>query len=79
MSKVGKVLHTTPRGIIARLDAAPKLGEVLWRSNKRPIGRVLDIFGPVRRPYVLVRPAKDLGEKDLVSLSGEEVYRRGKS
>jgi rRNA processing protein Gar1 len=33
------------------------------------------VFGPVSKPYVLVKPNKKLGGKELSSLEGKNLYQ----
>lgn len=72
MRKVGRLLHRTPRGLVARLESPLKLGEPLLVRGKGEVGRIFDLFGPVSHPYALVRPRKGLEELD--SLLGKELY-----
>ncbi|MEM2866259.1 MAG: Gar1/Naf1 family protein [Candidatus Hadarchaeales archaeon] len=74
MRKVGRLLHRTPRGLVARLESPQKLGEVLLVKGKGEVGRIQDLFGPVSSPYALLRPHKALGEKELGALLGKELY-----
>jgi len=77
MKRVGRLLHRTTRGLVARLEAPQKLGEPLLVRGRGEIGKIFDLFGPVSRPYALIRPRKGLGEEELVSLLGKELYVEG--
>jgi len=74
MKKVGRLLHLTSRGLVARLESPLKLGEPLLVRGKREVGRLFDLFGPVSRPYALIRPRKEWKEEELASLLGKELY-----
>ncbi|WP_456471505.1 H/ACA ribonucleoprotein complex subunit GAR1 [Methanocaldococcus sp.] len=55
-----KVLHKTPKGfVIGRGNA--KIGDKVYYRHKL-FGTVVDIFGPVAKPYVKIKPIN----KDLV-------------
>jgi rRNA processing protein Gar1 len=69
----GKGLHTTSRGLVVRADQAPKMGQTALDSAGEYLGRVLDIFGPVKSPYVVIKPASGLYKVDLEKLVGSDI------
>ncbi|MBC7219666.1 MAG: hypothetical protein H5T49_06020 [Hadesarchaea archaeon] len=73
MVLTAKILHIRPRGLIARGDQAPKIGQSVLDSSKRRIGNVVEIFGPVRSPYFTIKPASEV-KSELNRLIGIEVY-----
>ena len=53
MKKIGQVLHVGPGNrVIAKVESPPKIGTTLFDFKKKPIGVVLDVFGPVKSPYI---------------------------
>jgi RNA-binding protein len=60
-----------------RAEQLPELGKTVFDGKKKRVGSVLDIFGPVRSPYLAIRPAQSLTQEDLTSLVGEELYIMG--
>ena len=44
------------RNIIIRIDNVPKIGEAVVNENLKPIGKILDIFGPASSPYASIKP-----------------------
>jgi RNA-binding protein len=44
------------RNIIITIENMPKIGDTVVNENLKPIGKILDIFGPVCSPYVSVKP-----------------------
>lgn len=77
-----KTLHTTPRGLVARAGQVPKLSQSAFDSKGNRIGSVSDVFGPVKSPYIVIKPASGLSETDLRKLVGSDIYmgeKRGKS
>jgi len=71
---VVKALHTTPRGLIARGDSAPKVGQSVLDSSDRRIGNVSDVFGPIKAPYFVVKPASGVSRADLEKLIGKNMF-----
>ncbi|MDN5358667.1 MAG: Gar1/Naf1 binding region [Candidatus Diapherotrites archaeon] len=60
LSPVGKYLHTVNRYHVIRGDGknVPKIGAPLYSRDGKKLGVVADVFGPVSRPYVLVKGKK---------------------
>ncbi|WP_227130850.1 H/ACA ribonucleoprotein complex subunit GAR1 [Halorubellus salinus] len=70
MKRVGEVVRVAQGLAIARVsdDDPPRIGAGVVDENLDDVGRVVDVFGPVTRPYVAVsadgiEPALLLGEK----------------
>ena len=74
MRIVVKVLHMTPRGLVARGDSAPRMGQIVLDSSDKRIGNVSDIFGPVKSPYFTVKPASGVSKADLEKLVGSNMF-----
>ncbi len=74
MAGLGRALHTTSRGLVARTDGAPKLGQAAFNSEKKRIGSVFEIFGPVKSPYVVIKPASGVSKVDFEKLIGSDIY-----
>ena len=45
----------------------------VYPSEKRNIGRVVNIFGPVSEPYIAIAPNKGMR---ITKIVGREVYRK---
>jgi rRNA processing protein Gar1 len=71
MRLLGRVLHLGARGPILRTPEAPKLGQPVFNSKRKRVGNVQDIFGPVKNPYVVLKPASGVSAESLV---GSPVY-----
>lgn len=74
---VGDVEYTTGGLLIIRCPGAgepPSIGANLVDDRLDPVGRVVDVFGPVSRPYLAVTP---VGDEVPASLVGARVYVRG--
>ncbi|MFX1564087.1 MAG: H/ACA ribonucleoprotein complex subunit GAR1 [Promethearchaeota archaeon] len=61
LRRIGTVLHFSAQGrIVARLEKALRLGTRLYTSNSHPIGRVIDIFGSINKPFAALKPISQL-------------------
>lgn len=72
MRRLGTVLHISKRGsIIVQTDKTPPMGAKVVDKKAQPIGKVQDVFGPVKAPYVAIRTRdKEKAQK----LIGQPVY-----
>ncbi|ADG13602.1 H/ACA ribonucleoprotein complex subunit GAR1/NAF1 [Methanocaldococcus infernus] len=52
-----KVLHKTPKGFIIGRGQA-RIGDKVYYKRKL-YGVVVDIFGPVAKPYIKIKPLKN--------------------
>ena len=72
------MLHISKRGsIILRTDKTPSAGSrsIVLDKKAREVGIIIDVFGPVKEPYVAVRPKRDFDTSKLV---GQMLYLRKK-
>ncbi len=60
MKRLGTALHVVQNKLIVRRDGAdlPKIGSVVVDRKSSKIGKVSDIFGPLKRPYIIIRPSR---------------------
>ena len=77
-SGFGSVIAVTPSGFVtvrcASGEFAPEGSSV--RDGRGLLeGRVVRVFGPVARPYVLLRPRRAPSPVDGAALLGAEVHR----
>ena len=57
MQRLGRVLHISPSGnIITKIENIPRIGETVVDENLKIVGKVFDMFGPVKSPYVAIKP-----------------------
>jgi rRNA processing protein Gar1 len=70
----GKVTHAVKRGMVVKTIILPKVGSPVFDSKKRRVGNVVDLFGPVKSPYALIKPAAGLTADDQRGLVGSEVF-----
>lgn len=74
---VGTVVAFTPSGFVTLRAMGELASEGSAVRDARGVleGRVVRVFGPVARPYLLVRPRRAPSPVDGASLLGSEVYR----
>jgi rRNA processing protein Gar1 len=70
---LGKILHVVDRGLVVKAASSPKLGCPVFLGRKR-VGNVIDLFGSVRAPYVLIKPASGLSQQEQHDLPGSDIY-----
>ncbi|GAB6101641.1 hypothetical protein JCM16138_08640 [Thermococcus atlanticus] len=57
MKRLGKVSHYAKQGfLILRSDWVPSLNDRVIDKELTVVGTVKDVFGPVRTPYIAVKP-----------------------
>ncbi len=59
LRRLGYFLHKSPSGkLIVKMSTSrlPKLGSKVFDSRGRYLGRVQDVIGPVKSPYLVVKP-----------------------
>jgi RNA-binding protein len=73
MRPVGEVVRTAQGLAVVRLpdDEVPALGTAVVDQQLADVGRIVDVFGPVERPYAAVSPADGVV---LAELLGEKLY-----
>ncbi|PSQ48746.1 H/ACA RNA-protein complex component Gar1 [Halobacteriales archaeon SW_7_65_23] len=74
MKRIGEIVRATSTVAVARStdDTVPDLGTALIDENLDDVGSIVDVFGPVERPYLAVIP--DGG--NTAQLVGRTVYAR---
>lgn len=73
MRRVGEVVRVAQGLAIARSpnEEHPDIGTPVVDQNLSDVGRVVDVFGPVERPYLAVSPAES-----PTGLLGTVLYAR---
>jgi len=60
MQEVGDVLHQAKSGrLIIRLTGKAYAGQILLDSKGRNAAKIIELIGPVSRPYASAAPASD--------------------
>jgi RNA-binding protein len=75
MLRAGTVVRTTGGVAVVRSVAAeqPAIGTGTVDERLEDTGEIVDVFGPVEKPYLAVSPPADRGPGSLV---GETLYIR---
>jgi RNA-binding protein len=75
MERAGSVARTAGNVAVVRSDDDdhPDIGATLVDQNLDAVGRVVDVFGPVDRPYLALTPESGV---HLPGLVGETLYVR---
>jgi RNA-binding protein len=75
MNRVGEVVRVAQGVAVVRSDddSHPSIGADVIDESLDDVGRVVDVFGPVERPYLAVTPADD---PHLPGLVGTVLYAR---
>ena len=74
MRRLGKVLHISNRGsIIIRTEKTPPVGRqtIVMDKKAQEVGTIIDVFGPVKFPYVAIKPNRGYNPQKLV---GQMLY-----
>lgn len=75
MRRLGYFLHTTRSGVMIvklSIKRPPRIGTRVLGPDGRMIGKVVDIIGPVRAPYAVVKPVR----RDLKLGRGTTLFAR---
>lgn len=75
MKRLGEVVRVAQGVAVVRsaADDPPDIGLSVVDENLDRVGRVVDVFGPVERPYLAVTPADGVTPATLL---GQKVYAR---
>lgn len=75
MQRLGQVVRTSQGLAIVQSPSEeyPNIGTTVVDEGLSTVGRVVDVFGPVSRPYVAVSPDE---ETQLATLVGSKLYAR---
>lgn len=79
MKRLGTVLHAIDNILIVRADKTLDLGilnpnSMVVTTTLRKLGKVKELFGPEKNPYISIRLFKDIKEPELTKLKNERVY-----
>ena len=79
MKRLGTALHLVQKKLIVRGETVedkksatlPRINSVVVNQKRLKIGRVADIFGPTKRPYIVVKPYR---RTDATVHLGKKLY-----
>jgi RNA-binding protein len=56
MKIIGNIVHIANSGkLIGRSSQSPPIGVDVYNKNKNKIGKIYNIFGPTKNPYISIR------------------------
>lgn len=67
----GKVVNLTSKGVLVKAPKMVPIGTTLQDNRAQPIGRVVDVIGPVAAPYLVVQTPRNAQVQKLLQ---REVY-----
>jgi len=75
MRRIGEVTRVRDGTVLARSpdDDHPEIGTEAVDETLEPVGRVVDVIGPVARPYLVIALE---GDRSPASLLNEPIYGR---
>jgi len=74
---LGTVLHVMDKKLIVKsgkLKVKKVINSIVVTEDKRKIGKVYDVFGPVNRPYVGIKIFGGMKEEELKKLAHKKLY-----
>lgn len=79
MKRLGEVLHIVDNLLIARADktldqSALREGSSVLTRKMKKIGKVKELFGPAKAPYISIKISKDIKTSELTNLKHERIY-----
>lgn len=79
MKRLGEVFYIVDNLLIARTDktleqSALRKNSAVFTKKMKKIGKVIELFGPVKSPYVSIKAAKGITISELTNLKNERVY-----
>ncbi|SNQ59344.1 H/ACA ribonucleoprotein complex subunit GAR1 [Candidatus Methanoperedens nitratireducens] len=79
MKRLGEVFYIVDNLLIARTDktleqSALRENSAVFTKKMKKIGKVIELFGPVKSPYVSIKAAKGITISELTNLKNERVY-----
>jgi RNA-binding protein len=70
MKILGTISHISNKGnIIARSSSTPALGLTVFTEDKNKIGKVHDVFGPTKEPYITIKPFRSRDSKKQIDIN----------
>ncbi len=78
MRRLGTALHAVQKRLIVRgerIDGSeaniPRINSWVVDQKRTKVGKVFDIFGPIKHPYIIVRPNRGV---DAAAHVGKKLY-----
>lgn len=72
LKSLGKVVSLSEGKLVLKTDSAVKVGSKVFDEQGKFVGNVLDYFGPLNGPYLLISP-----KRRTDALLGKQLYGSG--
>jgi RNA-binding protein len=79
LKRLGTVLHAVDNLLIIRADKTLESSSLYPNSmvvtkTMRKIGKVKELFGPEKNPYISIKLFKEIKGSEIMNLKNERVY-----
>jgi len=75
MKFLGNSLHVANSGkLIVKSSEMPFSGASVYNSNKKKIGKINNVFGPTKDPYISINLFKSIDIDTLKKNCGEKIF-----
>lgn len=64
---LGTVVNASERGLLVKAPKMVPIGTRVVDVRNQPVGKVVDVIGPVAAPFLLVNPGKGVQTQRLLS------------
>lgn len=84
MKQLGKISHISNRGrVIVKSNQTPGFGLPVFTDNKKKFGKVYDVFGPTKGPYISIKvfgKSKNLENRvgEIMYIPSKKIEKRGR-
>jgi rRNA processing protein Gar1 len=65
--RLGTVVNASEKGLLVKAPRMVPIGTSVVDVRNQPVGRVVDVIGPVAAPFLLVKPGKGAQPQRLLS------------
>lgn len=71
LNEIGTISHiTSTNKLIVPSNKTPRIGSLLVNSKNKPIGKISDIFGSTKSPYISIKT----GNRFKKAVPGDKVF-----
>ena len=75
MKFLGTISHISNSGkLITRSSKTPPAGAFVFDKNKKKIGKISNIFGPTKKPYISVRLFRSVNLDNFKNSESDNLY-----
>ena len=85
MANLGRMIGTSPQHVILRTNSGfekntiPKIGETVYDLEQKKVGKIADIFGPVKKPFISIKVGAKYTLDEFEERKGQSFYTFQKS